>query len=82
MPVDPDTKPVVGLPWVGPIPEDYARFFYPYLDIAGGKVFVRYGRGWFERIDGEAAGPTEQKHEVKGVSEKVLRIYPLEYFYE
>jgi hypothetical protein len=82
VPVDPEIKPVVGLPWVGPIPDGYARFFYPFVDIAGGKVFVRYGRGWFERIDGETVGPTELKHEAKGASERVLRIYPLEYFYE
>jgi hypothetical protein len=82
VPVDPEVKPVVGLPWVGPIPDDYARFFYPFVDVAVDRVFVRYARGWFERIDGETVGATERKHEAKGASERVMRIYPLEYFYE
>ncbi len=77
-----EIKPVVGMPWVGRIPDDYARFYYPYLDIAAGKVFIRYGRGWYEEVEGEAVGPGERALEVKGSGERVMRIYPLEYFYE
>jgi len=82
VPVDPEVKPVVGLPWVGPIPDDYARFFYPHLDVAAGKVFIRYGRGWFEEVGGEAVGASELEHKPKHGSESVMRVYPTEYFYE
>lgn len=67
-----EIKPVVGMPWVGRIPDGYARFSYPYVDIASDKVFIRYGRDWFEEVE----------EELKKESERVMRIYPLEYFYQ
>jgi len=77
-----EIKPVVGMRWVGRIPDDYARFDYPYVDIAGGKVFIRYGRSWFEQVGDEVVGYTELVHESKQASERVMRIYPIDYFYE
>ena len=50
-----------------PLPEDAALFSYPNVRFAKDSVFIMYNRQWLE------AG--------KWVSEAVLRVYPVDYFY-
>ena len=57
---------------VGQLPDNWAFFHYANVRFAGEKVYIMYSRGWIEEKDGEAKKPQES----------VLRIYPLEWFYE
>ena len=41
------------------------HYHYPEIDIAAGKVFIRYGRGWFEQVEGEAVRPSTREHQTK-----------------
>lgn len=66
--------PVIGLPDVGQIPDDFAVFRYPNVCFAKGKVYIMYAREWFF-ADAENPGEVKMKAEV------VLRIYSLDYFY-
>ncbi len=59
--------------WVGPLPDDWAWFHYPDVDIVGDKAFVRYLRGY------PLLGVAEQNLKKQ---EAVMRIYPLEWFYQ
>ena len=51
-----------------PLPADEALFDYPNVCFAGDKVYIMYGRAWPE--------------EGQWKRESVLRIYPLEWFYQ
>ena len=57
------------------VPDDFAWFSYSNVCFAGDKVYIMYGRGWPEedRANAELASKP---------GEQVLRIYPLEWFYE
>ena len=86
--VDPQlpVTPIVGLPDIGTLPDDFSTFDYPNVRFAGDKVFVSYLRGWVEETP--EGGQARTLGERVGVSrsskarESVLRIYPLKWFYE
>jgi len=59
--------------WVGTLPDAWAYFHYANIDVAAGKVFIRYSRGT------PLLGVAEQNLHKQ---ESVMRIYPLDYFYE
>lgn len=59
--------------WVGPLPDRWAYFHYPNVDVAGDQVFVRYSQG------SPLLGVAEQNLQKQ---KSVLRIYPTEWFYE
>jgi hypothetical protein len=72
------------------LPDEFAMFTYPNVDIAGDRVFVRYSRMWPGPREGEASPPPEdaprmwpewEEREAEMRSESVLRIYPIEWFY-
>ena len=74
--------PVIGLPDLGQLPDDFAVFRYPNVRVTGDRVFVLYAREWFEIAGGTKSGfEDEGSSEVVLGSERVLRIYPLAYFY-
>lgn len=87
----PMARHVVGRSPFCQLPDGFAMFTYPNVDIVGDRVFVRYLRAW--PIEGEekkeergedgaphlgprCEGPSAEMH-----FETVLRIYPLEWFY-
>ena len=59
--------------WVGPLPDRWAYFHYANLDVVGDQVVVRYNRG------SPLLGVAEQNLKKQ---ELVMRIYPIEWFYE
>ena len=61
--------------WVGELPDGWAWFHYANIDIIGDKIFIRYTRGTPIR-DQENAEINLKKQE------SVMRIYPLNWFYE
>ncbi|MGH9397255.1 MAG: sialidase family protein [Terriglobia bacterium] len=85
----PIPRQILGRPGLGQLPDAFAMFTYPNVDIVGDHVFIRYSRMWPEPKKGEAAtnklpttasaADTHAEAEMKG--EPVLRIYPLEWFY-
>lgn len=88
-PVFPIPRVTRGRPGIGYLPDGFAMFTYPNVDIVGDKAFVRYSRMWPVKKDAKKtdAGenlPTmwpnyeEQGAEMSG--ESVMRIYPLDYF--
>ena len=66
--------PVIGLPDVGQIPDDFAVFRYPNVGFARDKVYLMYAREWFY-------ADAESPNEVKMNAELVLRIHSLDDFY-
>jgi hypothetical protein len=58
---------------VGPIPDGWAFFHYPNMDVVGDKIFLRYSRG------SPLLGVAEQN---LSKQELIMRIYPVEWFYE
>jgi hypothetical protein len=79
-------------PGIGALPEGFAMFSYSNVDIAGGRVFVRYGRSWpverpgnWPKADPKNMPLRWSDYEQRGADmtgEAVLRIYPLEWFYK
>ena len=69
---DPEIRMVRGSDDLGPLPEGFVKFFYPHVCFAKDKVYIMYCRQWIEEKDGKAQWGREQ----------VLRVYPLEWFYE
>jgi hypothetical protein len=72
------------------LPDDFAMFTYPNVDIVGDQVFVRYLRAWAQVREGANEKGPEQaprmwpEHEERDAEmrfEEVTRIYPLEWFY-
>ena len=59
--------------WAGELPDGWAFFHYANLDVAGDKVLLRYSRGT------PLLGIAEQNLKKQ---ESVLRVYPIEWFYE
>ncbi len=77
--------PVVALPEVGQLPKGFATFDYPNVRFAQDKVYIMYSRSWIApSANPEEAltlGERKQSTAVKP-GESVLRIYPLEWFYQ
>ena len=59
--------------WAGALPDDWAWFHYAAVDVVGDKVYIRYLRGY------PLLGVAEQYLKKQYA---VMRIYPLEWFYE
>ena len=81
-----------GRPGLGQLPDGFAMFTYPNVDIVGDTVFIRYSRMWpkARETSTEASGPQAlprmwPDYEERGAEmtgEGVMRIYPIEWFYE
>ena len=76
--------PVIGLPEVGALPDDFATFDYPNVCFAGDRVFLIYHRSWVD------SGPKARQASTLGERgrdeagkprESVIRSYPLDWFY-
>ncbi len=86
----PIEREVQGRPGLGRLVDGYAQFAYPNVDIVGDRVFIRYNRMW--PVPAEKAGNgtpprkwadfEKQKTGLGFGGESVMRIYPLEWFYE
>ena len=76
-------SPVIGLPDVGVLPDDFATFDYPNVCFAGDRVFLIYHRAWVESGPGARQARTlgERKGEAGKSRESVVRSYPLDWFY-
>ena len=76
-------KPVIGLHEVGQIPNDFAVFRYPNVGFSGGRVYIMYAREWFELEKDQSPNfEGSEPHRIIQGRQQVLRIYPLEYFYQ
>ncbi len=84
---------LVSRPGLGQLPDGYAQFDYANVDIIGEKVFIRYHRTWPKLLDEETEKiekpggwpgrwPVHDDSEATMTGESVLRVYPLEWFYE
>ena len=83
IPAEYPVTPVIGLPDLGQLPDDFAVFRYPNVRVIGDRVFILYAREWFELAGGARSGfEDESAGEVVLGHENVLRRYPLRYFYE
>ena len=80
-----------GRPGLGMLPEAFAMFTYPNVDIIGDRVFIRYARMWpvdrrtkkeSKRDSLPRMWPEYERREAEMSGENVMRIYPLEWFYE
>lgn len=78
-----------GRPGLGMLPDGFAMFTYPNVDIVGDKVFLRYGRMWPVHRGTKRKGegdslprmwPDYEEREAEMSGEGVMRIYPLDYF--
>ena len=72
IPAEYPIRPVRAQNYVGALPDDYANIYYPNVCFAADKVYVIYSRGWMAK----------QGQEARLTSEHVLRIYPVEWFYQ
>ena len=59
--------------WVGTLPDGWRFFHYANLDVVAGKVFLRYLR---------SSAPLDVAEYHPKKQETVMRVYPLDYFYE
>ncbi len=73
LPAEFPVKMVRARDWVGPLPDKWAYFHYPNLDVVGDNVILRYSRGspWL--------GIAEQN---LATQQSVMRVYPIAWFYE
>ena len=92
----PIARRVVGRPGLGQLPDGFAMFTYPNVDIAADTVFIRYSRMWPKVTDAEekeTAGeslptmwpetmPLDENARAEMTGGGVLRRYPLQWFYE
>lgn len=87
----PIVRRLVARSGIGQLPDGYAMFTYPNVDIVGDKVFIRYSRMWPILKAGVKSNrdpslpvmwPTYEEREVEMNGEGVLRICPLEWFYK
>lgn len=85
----PIPRRLVGRAAQGQLPDGFMTFTQPNVDVAGDAVCVRYGRQWPVAKPGTAAGEwphTWPRREDAGAEMKaeevVLRVYPLDYFYQ
>ena len=70
---DPDVQMIRGRKNVGTLPDGYAFYHYPNVCFAEGKVYILYSRGYPEMGVAET---------LLHKQDKVLRIYPVEWFYD
>ena len=87
----PIPRSLVGRSPFGRLPDGFAMFTYPNVDLVGDHVFVRYLRGWPEPVaeSGDRRAPRGaprmwpeyEEREAQIVFETVLRRYPLRWFY-
>ena len=76
-------SPVVALPELGTLPEDFAAFEYANVWFSGDRVYLTYRRSWVDADeDGQQVTLGEGQGTARRPSESVLRIYPLEWFYD
>ena len=74
--------PVIAVPDLGQLPDDFAVFRYPNVRVIGDRAFILYAREWFALAGGASSGfEDESSSEVVLGCEDVLRSYPLQYFY-
>lgn len=80
-PMNPIT-PIVALPELGTLPDNFATFDYANICFSGDSVYLIYHRAWIEpgKEKGHAITPGEREIATKP-SETVLRVYPLNWFY-
>lgn len=73
LPAEFPVKMVRARDWVGPLPDKWAYFHYPNLDVVGDQVILRYSRGspWL--------GIAEQN---LSTQQSMMRVYPITWFYE
>ena len=77
------------------LPDGFAMFSYPNVDIVGDRVFLRYARMWPEIVEDKIPpkeleltldslwpSSTPEDRCVTMTSEGVMRVYPLDWFYE
>lgn len=91
LPEFPIARRVVASTPLEHIPDGFAMFTYPNVDIVGDKVFVRYARTWPQKLErGKKISadnrlpsmiPQDEQSEAQMCGEWVMRIYPLEWFY-
>ena len=75
--------PVIALPEVGVLPDDFATFDYANAWIAGDSVFVTYHRSWVEADESGSATTLGERHgTARKPRENVLRVYPVDWFYD
>ena len=91
----PISRRVVGRPGLGQLPDGFAMFTYPNVDIAGDSVFIRYSRMWPKARDPEALEtadvklptmwpdtmPMYEDRTAEMTGQGVMRRYPLSWFY-
>jgi hypothetical protein len=77
-------SPVIALPELGSLPEDFATFDYANAWFHGDRVLLMYHRSWVEADEHSAEAVTlgERKSTVRKPGELVLRVYPLGWFYD
>ena len=75
--------PVIALPDVGVLPDDFATFDYPNVCFADDRLFLIYHRAWVESGPDATGARTlgERKGEAGQSRETVVRSYPLDWFY-
>ena len=76
--------PVIALPELGRLPDGFATFDYANVWFAGDQVFLMYHRSWIEADEEAEQAVTlgERQGKARKPGEIVLRIYPLEWFYD
>ena len=91
-PESPIARRIVARPSIGVLPDGFAMFTYPNVDIIDETVFIRYARMW-PRFKQDATvtardpnlplmWPRYEEREAEMTGEGVLRAYPLSWFYE
>ena len=92
VPEFPIVRRLVARSGIGQLPDGFAMFTYPNVDIVGDKVFIRYARMWPRVMSGKGGTardanlplmwPKYEEREAEMTGEGVMRIYPLEWFYK
>ena len=88
----PIPRRLVGLSPFGRLPEGFAMFTYPNVDVVGDKIFVRYARQWPHLITPKQGQkkesnlprmwPDYEERAAEMTGEGVLRVYPMDWFYQ
>ena len=61
VPAEYPVTPVIGLPDLGQLPDDFAVFRYPNVRVIGDRVFILYAREWFELAGGARSGFEDER---------------------
>ena len=87
----PIPRRIVGQSGLGQLPDGFAMFTYPNVDVAGDRVFIRYSRMWPVPVE-EGAGardpgmptmwPDYEEREATMTGVSVTRICSTDFFYE